>query len=50
MGAGQACRAVTSGEGAVWTHVGEAHEGVGDHGDVVGGHQRDVIRGTALTE
>lgn len=50
VGAGQACRAVTSREGAVWAHVGEAHQGVGDHGDVVGGHQRDVVRGAALAE
>lgn len=48
MGAGQACGAVASGKGAVWTHVGEAHQRVGDHGDVVGGHQRDVIWGAAL--
>lgn len=48
VGAGQASRAVTSREGAVWTHIREAHQGVGDHGDVVGGHQRDVIRGAAL--
>lgn len=44
VGAGQARRAIASREGAVWTHVGEAHQGVGDHGDVVGGHQRDVVR------
>lgn len=50
VSAGQACGAVASREGAVWTHVGQAHKGVGDHGDVVGGHQRDVVRGAALTQ
>ncbi len=50
VGAGKACRAVTSREGAVRTHVGEAHQGVGDHGDVIGGHQRDVVGGAALAE
>lgn len=50
MGAGQACGAVAGGEGAVRTHVGQAHQGVGDHGDVVGGHQRDVVRGAPLTQ
>lgn len=44
MCAGQARRAVTGRKGAVGTHVGEAHQGIGDHGDVVGCHQRDVIR------
>jgi len=50
VGAGQPCRAVASREGAVRTHIGEAHQGVGDHGDVVGGHQRDVLRGAALAQ
>lgn len=50
VGAGQAFRAVASRERAIWTHVGEAHQRVGDHGDVVGRHQRDVIRGVALAE
>lgn len=50
VGAGQACRAVTGGEGAVRTHVGEAHQGVGNHSDVVGCHQGDVVRGAALAE
>ena len=50
VGAGQACGAVTSGEGAVRTHVREAHQRVGDHGDIVGRHQRDVVRGSALPE
>lgn len=44
VGAGQARGAVAGREGAVRTHVGEAHQGVGDHCDVVGGHQRDVVR------
>lgn len=48
VGARQACRAVTCRKGAVWTHVGEPHEGVRDHGDIVGSHQRDVVRGAAL--
>lgn len=43
VGAGQARGAVAGREGAVRTHVGEAHQGVGDHCDVVGGHQWDVI-------
>lgn len=50
VGAGQACRAVTGREGAVWTHVGKAHQRVGDHGDIVGRHQRDIIRRAALVE
>lgn len=50
VGAGKASRAVTSREGAVRTHVGEAHQGVGDHRDVVGRHQWDVVRGAALAE
>lgn len=43
MGVGQACGVVPSWEGAVGVHIGKAHQGVGDHGDIVGCHQGDVI-------
>lgn len=49
MGAGQASGAVASGKSAVWAHVGETHQRVGYHGDIIRGHQRDVIWGAALT-
>ena len=39
----QASGIVPRREGAIGVHVGEPHEGVGDHGDVVGGHEGDVV-------
>ena len=34
-------------EGVVGVHVGHAHQRVGDHGDGVGRHERDVVGGAA---
>lgn len=44
VGAGQARGAVPGGEGAVGAHAGQAHERVGDHSDVIGRHEWNVVR------
>lgn len=43
VGVGQDGGVVPGWEGAVGVHVGQAHQGVGDHCDVVWRHQGDVV-------
>lgn len=45
MGVRQAGGVESSCEGVVRVEVGHAHQGVGNHGDGVGRHERDVVWG-----
>lgn len=44
MGVWQAGGVEAGRESIVRVQVGHAHQGIGDHGDGVGGHEGDVVR------